>query len=69
MKQSHVVLLAGVLFTVSSCSTESLKRTGYETLQNVQEQRCQKDLSSECPERESYDAYQRKIEELDTPPQ
>jgi len=69
MKHSHVVLLAGVIFTISSCSKESLKRTGYETLQNVQEQRCQKDLSSECPERESYDAYQRKMEELDTPRQ
>lgn len=65
MKLWHICLVAGAVLTVSACSTESLKRTGYETLQNVQEQQCQKELSSECPERESYDAYQREREGMD----
>jgi len=41
-----------------------LQRTGYETLQNIEEQRCQKDLSSDCAPRESFDAYRRERHEL-----
>ena len=50
-----------IVSVTTSCSKDSLKRTSYETLKNIHEQQCQKDLSSDCPERESYDAYQRKI--------
>jgi hypothetical protein len=53
----RAVLVTGIIFSILACSTETLKRTGYETLQNVQEQQCRKDLSSECQKRESYDAY------------
>jgi hypothetical protein len=51
--------LVGLIFCISSCSSESLKRTGYEALQNIGEQQCEKELLSECQERESYDDYQR----------
>lgn len=53
---AHLIALSIIVFC--GCSSESLNRIGYETLQNVEEQQCQKDLTSECPERESYDNYQ-----------
>lgn len=61
MRNDHVMFLIAMISSMAACSTESFKRTGYETLQNMQEAQCQKDLSAECPERESYDAYQKKI--------
>ena len=48
--------------TFSACSSETTKRTTYETLKNIEKQQCDKDLSRDCPERESYDNYQKKRE-------
>jgi hypothetical protein len=62
----NTVLLATLLTAVCGCSTESWKRTGYETLQNIKQQQCEKNLSKECEERKSYDTYQREIEEAET---
>jgi len=65
----HAMSFRTVIFTillgfgVSACSSDSVRRTTYETLQNVGEQQCEKDLSSECPERQSYDEYRRSQEE------
>ena len=59
----HVLLLTSIVFSISACSTESLKRTGYETLQNVEQLECQEDVRVQCSERESYDSYQRKIKD------
>ena len=65
MKYAKVFMLVWAIVNLSACTTESLKRTGYETLQNIQEQQCRKELSSECPKRESYEAYQQKTKTLD----
>ena len=35
-----------------------MKRTAYETLQNVREQDCQKHPSVECEKRERFDTYE-----------
>ena len=59
----HALLLTSIVFSISACSSESLKRTGYETLQNVQQLECQEDVRLECPERESYDSYQNKMKD------
>jgi len=64
MKSPHAFFLLGLVFTISACSIESLKRTGYETLQNIQKQQCQKELVSECPEQEKYEVYQREIKDF-----
>lgn len=66
MRSTRVILLTGIIFTSHACSMESLKRTGFEIVQNIQAQQCQNDLSSECPRRESYEAYQTKIKDLET---
>ena len=67
MSPINVAMLATLLSVVSGCSTESWKRTGYETLQNIHQQQCEKNLSgsSECGERKSYDAYRREVEGLE----
>ena len=67
MKHICILLLGGLMLCAHGCSTESLKRTGYETLQNVEDERCLRNLSSECPERESYDEYQRKTQDFQGP--
>jgi len=61
-------LLAMLLAAVCACGTESWKRTGYETLQNIQQQQCEKTLSDsrECGERKSYETYRREVENADT---
>jgi uncharacterized protein YceK len=59
------VLCLAIIVLVSGCSSESAKRTAYETLQNVRQQECLKNLSSDCEKRESYEDYQRKRKELE----
>lgn len=63
MRNDYVVLLISMIFSMTACSAESFKRTGYETLQNIQETQCQKEPSAEYPDRESYDAYQKKLKD------
>ncbi len=60
-----VTLLIIIFGVVQACSSESLKRTAYETMENVKQQECHKDLSTECPERQRYEDYQRDKEELE----
>lgn len=59
------VLCLATIVLVSGCSSESAKRTAYETLQNVHRQECLKNLSSDCEKRESYEDYERKRKELE----
>lgn len=53
-----------IVALTAGCSSESAKRTAYETLQNVRRQECLKNLSSDCEKRESYEDYERKRKEL-----
>jgi hypothetical protein len=66
MKNRWLFLCAAMIALIGGCSTETLKRSGYETLQNVREQECQKDFSTECSNLESYEAYQRERNDLKT---
>ncbi|MBC8284672.1 MAG: hypothetical protein H8E32_12725 [Nitrospinae bacterium] len=49
---------------LSSCSGDSLKRFFYGLNQSQQQEACRKDPTINCPEKESYDQYQKKREEL-----
>jgi hypothetical protein len=60
---TRVLCLAIVALTVG-CSTDTAKRTSYETLQNARQQECLKSLSSDCEKRESYEDYEHKRKEL-----
>jgi len=55
-----------IMVSVSGCSSDSAKRTAYETMQNIRQRDCLKDMSSDCEKRESYEDYERKRKELDT---
>lgn len=50
------------LLTLSlfACSSETLKRTSYETFKNIEQQQCAKDLGSDCPQHEKYEDYQKR---------
>ena len=56
----------GLVLFVAACSTETAKRTTFETLQNLRQQECQKNGGADCQKRESYDDYQRKRREATT---
>lgn len=60
MKVTIIKLLTVLISTPGGCTAESLKRTGYETLQNIGEMQCESELSSECGKRVRYDDYQKK---------
>ncbi len=57
--------LVGTALIVSACSTDFFKRSGFEMMQSMQQQ-CLEELSSQCPNRESDEEYQRKIEDDET---
>jgi len=56
-----------IVAMASGCSSDTAKRTAYETMQNVRQRECMKNLSPDCDKRESYDNYERKRKELDLP--
>lgn len=67
MLNPRAVLLMVLSLIMAGCSKELLQRTSYETLQNIEQQRCHKDFSSECAPHESYAAYRRKRQVLQQP--
>jgi uncharacterized lipoprotein len=67
MKNFNGMLCLSMIALVSGCSSETAKRTAYETLQNVHEQDCLKDPNSpsDCGKRDSYEDYQRQQKALE----
>ena len=61
-ERTLAVLMALSSAVAVGCSSEDVKRTGYETLQNIREQRCQEGVAADCRERQSYQAYRQQIE-------
>ena len=59
-----VSCLVGIAL-VSGCSSETAKRTAYETMQNVRQQECRKNLSTDCDKRDSYEDYERERKALE----
>jgi hypothetical protein len=56
------LLSLAIAALLAGCSSETAKRTAYETLQNIHEQDCLKERKSpeDCGKRESYEDYERK---------
>ena len=59
------LLIGAVVALGQGCSAESARRTAYETVQNIGQQQCEKSLSSDCQERQSYEEYQRHLREYE----
>jgi hypothetical protein len=60
------VAALGVLVVcfLPGCGSELARRAAYETLQNVGQRQCERELSADCGERPSYETYQRQREEV-----
>ncbi|MDX8385445.1 MAG: hypothetical protein R8M11_02890 [Gallionella sp.] len=65
MKNLNVILAVLIVLLCAGCSSEAVKHTTYETLQNVKEQNCRQDPSMDCEKRETYNDYQHQREGLD----
>ncbi len=59
-----LTLLMLVLFTCAACSKEQAQRAAFETLQNIETQRCDDRLVDGCQEGDSFDSYQRQRQEV-----
>ena len=66
MKKPGIALFLLFTILITGCSSETVKRTTYETLQNVKERNCRQDPSTDCEKRETYDEYRRQRDRLDT---
>ena len=60
----HLVLGVSAVLLLASCSSDSLKRNAYQSVQTMQQQECLKQPSSDCPPAESYNKYEKQREEL-----
>jgi len=65
MSRYAAVLCLAIIALVSGCSSETAKRTAYETMQNVRQQECRKNLSTDCDKRDSYEDYERERKALE----
>jgi hypothetical protein len=59
----QVLIFIIIMILMQGCSRESVEKFTYNLLQNVQERECVRDPSLDCPRRESYEEYHRKLEE------
>lgn len=66
--KKHVRILCLVMLPLMwGCSSDIAKRTAYESLQNKAQMDCQQNPGSACPEKKSYDDYQRELKERKEP--
>ncbi len=56
-----------ILLLLFGCSGEMAKRSAYESLQNVEQMNCRQQPGSACPEKRSYDDYQRSLNKRSEP--
>ena len=59
MNTRKCILIIAIVQLCQGCSSDEVQRAGYETLQSIEDQRCSRDLTGECPRRKSFDDYQR----------
>jgi hypothetical protein len=58
-----VAVIVTLLLTVA-CSSESVKRNTYHSLQIMQQRECQQQAGKDCPEPESYNKYEKQREDV-----
>jgi len=62
MKKHNLRMFSLAAFLiVSGCSSEMTKRSAYEMLQNKAQIDCQQNPGAACPDHQSYDEYQRSL--------
>jgi uncharacterized protein YceK len=50
-----------IFLLLSGCSSEMVKRSAYESMQNKAQMDCQQHPGSTCPEKKRYNEYQRSL--------
>ncbi|MFC1588725.1 hypothetical protein ACFL3P_00465 [Pseudomonadota bacterium] len=64
MQRALVIFLTSLLMIAAGCSQELVKRTTYETLQNVRQQECSREPSVDCEKRDSLEVYEDKRQDV-----
>ena len=64
MLQVLIKTMAGVLLILAGCSADTVKRTTYETLQNIRQQECSRTPSVDCEKRDSLEVYEDKRQQV-----
>jgi hypothetical protein len=59
----RLVFALAALLMVTSCSSDTIKRNAYHSVQTMQQRECLKTPGVNCPEPESYNKYEKKREE------
>jgi len=59
----NVPIVIALLLAVA-CSSESLKRNAYHSVQTMQQRKCQQQPGKDCPEPESYNKYEKQREDV-----
>jgi uncharacterized membrane protein len=62
------VIGAAIFLLSSGCSSGMARRTAYESLQNKGQMDCQQHPGSACPEKKSYDDYERSLKNKQSEP-
>ena len=55
------VVALGFLLLACGCSSEMVKLSAYESMQNKAQMDCQQRPGAACPEKQNYDEYQRSL--------
>lgn len=64
MARVFIIFIMSLFLITAGCSKNQVKRTAYETLQNVRQQECSRELSVDCEKRERMEVYEDKREEV-----
>lgn len=59
----RVGLVITALLILASCSSESVKRNTYQSLQIMKQRECTQTPGEDCPEPKSYNKYEKQREE------
>lgn len=60
MVRTWLIFITSLFLVATACSKGQVKRTTYETLQNIRQQECMRTPSVECEERERLEVYEDK---------
>lgn len=61
MKETILYLSLVIIVMLPACSAEMAKRAAYDSLQNKSDMDCRSNPGENCPEKKSYDEYQRDL--------
>jgi hypothetical protein len=59
----RLVLGFSVLLLATSCSSNSVKRNAYQSVQTMEQRECLKQPGADCPQPPSYNQYEQQREE------